>query len=183
MSTEKDNHAERNAEGWMQTISEYVAALECDYDRLEELRDERQSLVDDIEDAEGEHDKETARGHLAAWDKDHGEELAELTNAATANGETFTNSDDVRERIQESPLSVQVRSGWVTPGETMEAYEFEILLTTGGPALRIIGDLDEHNQPERARLQYQDWGTPWTEKVDIDHGALLTFCQQFYFGE
>ena len=67
-----------------------------------------------------------------------------------------------------------------------KAEEFEILLCTGGPACRIIGDLDQHGQPDRPRLQYQDWGTPWTELVSIssdEREALQTYCQQFYFGE
>ena len=41
--------------------------------------------------------------------------------------------------------------------------EFEILLCTGGPACRIVGDLDESCQPSSARIEHQDWGTPWTE--------------------
>ena len=33
-------------------------------------------------------------------------------------------------------------------------------------------------------LEYQDWGTPWTHHYVKDFSAtLLTFCQQFYFGE
>lgn len=38
-----------------------------------------------------------------------------------------------------------------------------VLLSTGGPALRIIGGLDEYGQPNEPRLQWQDWGTPWTD--------------------
>lgn len=93
--------------------------------------------------------------------------------------------DEARETIESDPLSVQVRSGWYSPGETPEAEEFSILLCTGGPAVRIIGELDEHNEPYKARLEYQDWGTPWTfyfiEK-ESDKEALLTYCRQFYFG-
>lgn len=94
--------------------------------------------------------------------------------------------EDAQQTIQEDPLSVQVRGGWHNPGEESEAEEFEILLCTGGPACRIIGDLGEHAEPERPRLQYQDWGTPWTELMSIsseEREALLTYCQQFYFGE
>ena len=49
---------------------------------------------------------------------------------------------------------------------------------------RIMGELDEHKQPSRAWLERQDWGTPWTHHYVKDFGVtLLTFCQQFYFGE
>jgi len=93
--------------------------------------------------------------------------------------------EDAERRIQEDPLSVQVRSGWYTPGDAYSPEEFEILLCTGGPAVRIIGDLDEYMQPARPRLQYQDWGTPWTEYfgANLDREALLAYCQRFWFGE
>ena len=99
--------------------------------------------------------------------------------------ETYHDEDKARESIQEDPLSIQVRSGWANSAEEMEAEEFEILLCTGGPACRIIGDLDR-GQPHSPRLQYQDWGTPWTEYFDFEDDErekLLTFCEQFYFGE
>src|SRR5690606_36741655 len=56
-----------------------------------------------------------------------------------------------------------VRSGWTQPGAEMEAEEYRILLCTGGPAVQIVGDLNRYNEPESARLQYQDWFTPWTD--------------------
>lgn len=100
--------------------------------------------------------------------------------------ESYHDRDATLEAMQEDPLSVQVRSGWASSPAEFEAEEFEILLCTGGPACRIIGDLGRYNQPDRARLQYQDWGTPWTEYLDMtseERDALLTYCQQFYFGE
>lgn len=42
--------AEQNARGWYETIAQMVAALECDYDRLETLRDERADLAQDVTD-------------------------------------------------------------------------------------------------------------------------------------
>jgi hypothetical protein len=63
--------------------------------------------------------------------------------------------------------------------------EYQILLSFGGPSVRITGNLDTYGQPDTARLEYQDWGTPWTplpltaeEREDV-----LTFAQQFYYGE
>lgn len=181
---EKENHAKQNAAAWAGNIAEMVAALECDYDRLEELREERADLVTELESASAEH---SPHGYNAAkiaidkWDAENGEELRELTEAA--NG--MKDAEEASERIQESPLSIEVRGGWRSPGAANEAdEEFKILLTTGGPALRIMGELDEHNQPSRAWLEYQDWGTPWTHHYIKDFGdVLLMFCQQFYFGE
>ena len=99
------------------------------------------------------------------------------------------NDDNAREEaeqtIQEDPLSVQVRSGWHNPGEKAENEELEILLCTGGPAVRIIGELDEHNEPERARIEFQDWFTSWMDyPLDSEEEEdVLTYCRSFYFGE
>lgn len=89
------------------------------------------------------------------------------------------------QQIQEGPLSVTVRDGWRSPGgdNTPEGpHEYEILLSTGGPALRIYGRIGDHNEPESAELQAQDWGTPWTCVPDCDEAILLAYAQQFYFG-
>lgn len=193
---DKDNHAESNAKASYENIVELVTALECDYDRLEELRDERAGLEQELKEAKEAYEAATvdermdgelgdaeqdAEKALAAWDEDNAEELKELTEAATLDGE-LVDAETARERIQERPLSVQVRSGWTDPGGEMEAAEFEVLLTTGGPALRIIGELDEHNEPDRAWLEYQDWGTPWTRYFPTEQETLLSFCRCLYFG-
>jgi hypothetical protein len=97
-------------------------------------------------------------------------------------------NDDEREnaeqQIQEGPLSVMVRDGWHMPGgDTCEGpEEYEILLSTGGPALRLYGKIGDHNEPVTAELQAQDWGTPWTCVPDCDEEVLLAYAQQFYFG-
>lgn len=53
--------------------------------------------------------------------------------------------------------------------------------------MRIVGDLDANCEPTRARLETQDWGTPWTEYRGAwgNGGAdtLLAYAQCFYFGE
>lgn len=91
--------------------------------------------------------------------------------------------ETAREAIQEDPLSVEVRSGWYAPGsEDNKPEEYCILLGTGGPATRIVGDLN-NGQPMSARLEVQDWFKPWTEYFDVDHEILTTYAQQFYFGD
>lgn len=92
--------------------------------------------------------------------------------------------DEARERISEDALSVEVRSGWVSTGEQLKPDEFCILLCTGGPAVRIIGDLNDHCEPCTAKLECQDWFTPWTEAMaGVDGDVLLDYCRVFYFGE
>ena len=101
--------------------------------------------------------------------------------------EDYHDEDAAAEAIQEDPLSVQVRSAWHTPGDNdPDNGEYEILLCTGGPACRIRGDLGNYNEPETAKLEYQDWGTPWTdyrETTDEEDKLLLAYCQTFYFGD
>ena len=109
-----------------------------------------------------------------------------LPEGGKVDGDTLT-SEQVLDRIQEDPLSLQVRTDWYTPGETdNKPTDYNILLCTGGPACRIIGDLDEYGQPETARIEYQDWGTPWTEYRETtveEDDFLLAYAGQFYFGE
>lgn len=113
-------------------------------------------------------------------------EMVAALDAANGKGDA---DEKAREAIDEAPLSLQVRGGWYSPGARVivgAPEEFEILLSTGGPALRIIGEFGQYNEPESARLQWQDWGTPWTDYVDTseeDDGALMTFAGAFYWGE
>ena len=92
--------------------------------------------------------------------------------------------DEARQAIEEDALSVEVRSDWHEIGGDSDPDEYCILLCTGGPAVRIIGRLDQYSEPESARLQYQDWYTPWQELIlsSEDYATLLTYAQCFYFG-
>ena len=162
MNTRDENYDKLQAigRGAAEGIADMVAALECDYDRLEELRMSKDQ---------------------PEWDDADAEELAELDAAA---GECESR-EDAETRIIEDPLSVEVRSDWHAPGsEDNTPAEFCILLGTGGPAVRIRGELDEHCQPHRAWIEAQDWGTPWTQYFGdgCSTDTLLTYCQQFYFG-
>ena len=103
--------------------------------------------------------------------------------------------DSIREEAQEEALSVEFRSGWASNSIDMKAEEFKILLSWGGPACQIVGNLDLHHQPTDIEIQYQDWGTPWeslqlnctyadkSPNITPDHEALEWFCNCFYFGE
>jgi hypothetical protein len=93
--------------------------------------------------------------------------------------------DAAREAITEDALAVEVRTDWHGVGaiEAAKPTHYKILLCWGGPAVQITGTLDEYNQPDSARLQYQDWFTEWMDYLLTDEEAniLLTFAQQFYF--
>jgi hypothetical protein len=100
-------------------------------------------------------------------------------------------SDSEREAAQttiyEDPLSVEVRTDWhAVAAQPCGATEFKILLCTGGPAARIIGTLNQYDEPETATVQYQDWFTPWHTLhglTDEQHDAVLEYCRQFYLAE
>jgi hypothetical protein len=101
--------------------------------------------------------------------------------------EEYNDEDKAREAIEQDPLSVEIRSGWYTPGSETdkEPSEYRILLAWGGPACQIRGELDEYRQPETARIEHQDWGTPWTKYriSSEDEEILLEYARCFYFGD
>ena len=119
------------------------------------------------------------------------EMVDELETAERSNdGSGYSAIEDAEHAIHESALSVQVRSGWHVPSEVLrfEAAEYEILLCTGGPAVRIVGELNQDGEPVTATLEHQHWFTPWT-RVDLRastvlnaEGVMLTYANQFYFG-
>lgn len=257
MNTEsKDDHGQSQAKAQYESIAALVAAADCDFDRLEELRgavmpytagrnmpgympdtepcgfetaddargylaahmEEEADAIDDGIDAghiEAEN-AETARGlrehanalrglktekagaeygrtigahhywiafdpsPTAGLDEADAEELRELIEAAG----DCESSEDAEERIQDDALSVEVRSDWRSVGDADDGpTEFRILLCTGGPAVRIRGELNEYREPVRAWLEYQDWGTPWTQYFGADADTLLAYARRFYFGE
>lgn len=159
-----DNHARDQAKAQLSSIRKMVKALKVGYDRLKELNEEEIWRT------------------ASEWEK-YGEELHQLIEDANE----CESYDDAQQVIMEDPLSVEVRTGWFSPSGVesfVEPEEFRILLCTGGPAVQIIGDLDDHMQPLSAYIQYQDWGTPWTNYPldDEEKEDVLTYCRQFYYG-
>ena len=157
MATETTDAA-RNAQGHLDTIS-----------ALWELHD---FLDNPRRDADG-------FAELSAEARDL---LAEVADARTFEELGRYDADAVEEYARELVLSVCVRSCWVIVGEPLEPGEFELLLSTGGPACRIVGDLRDET-PCRAEIQWQDWGTRWTPLAGQRCDALDWFAGLFYFGE
>lgn len=110
-----------------------------------------------------------------------------IENLEKAEQENDDNAiDEARETIDNNPLEISVRSDWHTPGQDdNKPTEYMILLCTGGPAVRIIGDLNKYCEPETAKIEFQDWFTPW-ENMPLDseeENIVLKYAQNFYFGE
>lgn len=110
--------------------------------------------------------------------------IAEHTADGTIDPDDFEfDEDEARQAIEDDALEILMRSDWKSYQDDWEAGEYMILLSTGGPACRIVGEL-RNGQPHTARLEHQDWFTPWTELIDgVDHQALLTYARVFYYGE
>lgn len=104
---------------------------------------------------------------------------------ALDNAKTEDERKDAEQTIHEDVLSVEVRSDWYTlDNPDKEPAEYRILLCTGGPACQIIGELNR-GEPVNARIEHQDWGTPWTEyHLNSDEEEIvLRYARCFYFGE
>ena len=178
MATE--NRAEKQARAQVESIAAMVAALECDYTRLNELREDLETACFD----ESQSTDPNPRGWISevASNAEHtyhttATEFIALESAAG----DCTSEEEAREAIEQDPLAVEIRSNWHTPGETGEPEEFRIVLCTGGPHVEIVGAIDR-GQPSRPRILYQDWGASG-ELFDFDREAVLTYCRVFYFGE
>lgn len=168
--TEHNAHAISNAKGWLESILEMVANYKA----------AQEGASIECGQCEGTGETESAS---------NGE--TEECPVCNGSGEIDNPHDEeeTRREIEESALSVQVRGSWYNPGDPDKggsAEEFEILLSTGGPALRIIGQLDDYGQVYgEPRLQWQDWGTPWTDHDTSteEDKAIAEFAGCFYFGE
>src|SRR5690606_3875422 len=84
--------------------------------------------------------------------------LCEAGGHATAEQrERYHDETAAFDAIAEYPFETRV----LTDNDGVPAGEYEILLSTGGPAVRIVGRLNVWGEPETtAVLQYQDWFAP-----------------------
>ena len=147
-------------------IEEMVDALDADYAVLECLREERDDHDPD------DHDGKT-------WEQVNPDDAQDLDFQAGLAGEC-ENEEAARERIMEDPLSLRI-FGERVDGE-WEATDYELLLATGGPAVRIVGDISDYGcDAGSARLEVQDWGKPWTEYHGADSDVLLRYASCFCF--
>ena len=113
------------------------------------------------------HAREQAKAQLQS--------ITEMVGTLRAAIEDDASLEEAVEAIQADALDVD--KGTVD--------EYTILLCTGGPAVRIIGILSQYAEPDSARIEYQDWGTPWTDfpLTSEEEAIVLEYAQQFYYGE
>lgn len=142
------DRANEQAIAQMKNIEKLISAYRMDWEFLEDLKD-----------------------HCEEEDLETLQELIE--QSADCESEC-----DALERLRENPLSIEFRSGWESDPADFTPHEFSILLCTGGPAVRILGELDHNGYPSRAWAEYSDWGTQWTElgsyqSVALEYAQLL----------
>jgi hypothetical protein len=97
----------------------------------------------------------------------------------------YAPAESIVDELREQPASIQVKSGWHDSPSDFKAEQFKIELSGGGPATRIIGELDNHGEVWSVKPQHQHWGVPWTD-LDIDKEqatAVKWFASLFYYGE
>ena len=131
-------------------------------------------------------------------------ELVQNYRAAMNDREDHRAFEEAEQAIHEDPLEIKMRSDWQTPGDRPLGGEFFILLSTGGPATRIFGELENY-EPIKAVFQACDWFEQWrnvylyeyeqmpndSNKPVVLHGLsaediqehLLTYCRCFYWGD
>jgi hypothetical protein len=164
MTTE--DRAQDQAQAQYQSIVGMLDAYNLDWNRLGELIELKAEAVE-LGNDDG-HDGLI----MTVAEMDEMDELIRIADGCE-------DQDDALERINEDPLSVEVRSDWTSIGKTLEPAEYMILLCTGGPAVRIIGELDQYGCPDRAWLEYQDWGTPWTRWYGASSNVLVEYSRFF----
>ena len=160
MKQQDQDRAKEQAEAQLSSIREMLAAADMDWERMEELREAR--------DGDFYANSEDDQNGWELSNPDEAEELAEMEETAG----DYESREEAEQAIWENPLDISFRSGWTGNTEDMTPEEFQILLCTGGPAVRIMGELDHHGQPCRAWIEYQDWGTPWTMLFEGQEDAL-----------
>lgn len=177
---EKEDRAKQQAAAQLSSIREMVAALDIETAAKAYVKDLTKTQCKKL--LVGNTVKRPDEDEVEQWRETVVEAIVEFS----IEPEDFEfDEEDARERIQEDPLSVEVRSGWCSNPSELKPEEYTILLCTGGPACRIIGDLSEHGDPETARIEYQDWFTPWVDyPLDSEEEAdVVRYAQQFYFGQ
>jgi hypothetical protein len=108
------------------------------------------------------------------------DEIQRLSNLLDADPD----NDDLQEELRGLALCQDVRTDWQSIGQDLEPTQYRLLLCTGGPAVQVVGDLDEAGDPCTARLQRQDWLTPWEDVTltEPEEEMLIWFAQSFYWG-
>lgn len=169
------SHSEEQARAWIKAIRTMVRKLDPETAAIDELAKlSRSDMINFLDNNDVEFDPELTDDAIRKIISDGVED-------GTITPDYFEHDEDkARDEIMEHPLSVEYRSGWVTPGSEMKPEEFCITLCTGGPEVRIIGDIC-NGSPDSERIEHRGWGTPWAaiSTTSDDDDIIRQYCQQF----
>jgi hypothetical protein len=154
--------------GFYQSIMDKVEALHVDYDRLRELKVEREALS---------AQKKAVKLLTDSWIKRHGSELRELERRAGGR----TSYRDVARSIRKEPTAVSGHPGW--PGIVPKQGKFHLLFGDTPTSFEISGEVNGAGKPVTARVYCHD-SRGKREILPLGAlraGAALEYCQQFDF--
>ena len=179
MTETTPSQARQEAIDTVKHIHALITASQVDFDRIEELVEERDDWLESnpgnflhLNDP-----RDGGRWYLA--NPDEAEELDELRLQA---GE-FKSQEEALEQIRELPLSVQVRSTWQEPGQTLTQAEYKITLSAGGPSVWLQGDVDSDDTiGNTVRVLYSDWDETGElfNITDEQRDSLRDFVRYFF---
>jgi hypothetical protein len=120
--------------------------------------------------------QETANRHYGWFQQDRGRKLRLMVMCQDRQHHEW--ADAIREDMLEDPLCVSL---WEVSPNHDEA-KWEILLGTGGPAVRILVTTDLGGAVQEADYQYQDWFKPWTSAERQNRKMVEEYADLFYYG-
>lgn len=86
--------------------------------------------------------------------------------------------DELREEEAESVLSIEQITHSFRGNCT-----WEILICSGGPAARVIVEVNCDGEVRWADFQYQDWGQSWYSPVGQNHRMLMNWAEANFMME
>lgn len=160
------------------TITSLVEACTADFDRLEELRDERATWLEENPGNFLHLNDPRNGGRWAMACPDEADELAELLEQVGS----YESQEEVEKELREMPLEVAVRSGWGHPTGDLTPAEYKIVLSHGGPHCELRGDLDNGSAHGPVRVLYWD-ASESGELFDIsdEQRRALNYFVSYFF--
>ena len=110
-------------------------------------------------------------GAYFGQDSDYLNLIAELEHSDDSDI-SVSRQDQIRIELGESLLSVD----HLTHGVYADGDTWQVLLTTGGPAARVVITTDADGDPFQAVFEFQDWFELWTAAPEQDRDLLIKWA-------
>lgn len=153
MTETNPSQARQEAIDTVATITSLVAACTADFDRIDEIKDERDEWLESNPGSFLHLNDPRNGGRWAMACPDEADELAELLEQVGS----YESREEVEREMREMPLCIEVRSGWSHPTGDLTPAEYKIVLSSGGPHCELRGDLDNGSAHGPVRVLYSGW--------------------------